>query len=209
MTDSSSDPLLAGYRRFRAHQWPRARAAYETLAEAGQTPHTLFLACSDSRADPALIFNADLDAKYDRYTNAPAQAGSDEGSDDPNDEGGQDLSGRVLQRAPEYSGSLQLGFIGALPWMHLPFALGVVAEGASHQFLNVDLDPIDSQPGYLRYNAFVGLSDGSGRLTLRLIGRNLTDETVRREAADIALVGAHSVGVYPPRRFAAELGYRF
>lgn len=150
-----------------------------------------------------------LDAKYDRYTNAPAQAGSDEGSDDPNDEGGQDLSDRVLQRAPEYSGSLQLGFIGALPWMHLPFALGVVAEGASHQFLNVDLDPIDSQPGYLRYNAFVGLSDGSGRLTLRLIGRNLTDETVRREAADIALVGAHSVGVYPPRRFAAELGYRF
>ncbi len=49
----------------------------------------------------------------------------------------------------------------------------------------------------------------TGRLTVRLIGRNLTDEPVRREAADIALVGAHSVGVYPPRRFAAELGYRF
>lgn len=58
MTDLSTDPLLAGYRRFRAHEWPRARAAYETLAEAGQTPHTLFLACSDSRADPALIFDA-------------------------------------------------------------------------------------------------------------------------------------------------------
>ena len=58
MTDLSTDTLLAGYRRFRAHQWPRAREAYETLAEAGQTPHTLFLACSDSRADPALIFDA-------------------------------------------------------------------------------------------------------------------------------------------------------
>lgn len=58
MTDLSTDPLIQGYRRFRAHQWPEARQAYERLASVGQTPHTLFLACSDSRADPALIFDA-------------------------------------------------------------------------------------------------------------------------------------------------------
>jgi len=55
MTDAT-DPLLAGYRRFRADSWPEAKAEYEALAK-GQTPHTLIVACSDSRADPALIFD--------------------------------------------------------------------------------------------------------------------------------------------------------
>jgi len=57
MTDESRDPLLSGYRRFRAEHWPEARAQYEALAADGQKPHTLVVACSDSRADPALIFD--------------------------------------------------------------------------------------------------------------------------------------------------------
>ncbi|CAN5300728.1 carbonic anhydrase [soil metagenome] len=52
-----SDSLLSGYRRFRADHWPAARAQYEALAVDGQKPHTLVVACSDSRADPALIFD--------------------------------------------------------------------------------------------------------------------------------------------------------
>ena len=142
-----------------------------------------------------------LDARYDQYRGAPATADSGEES--------QDLSGRVLQRAPKFSGSLQADFLSVLPVVRLPVAVGVVAEGASHQFLNIDLDPIDSQPGTLRYNAYLGVSDPSQRFSLRLIGRNLTDEVVRREAADVAVVGAHSVGLFPPRSLAAELGYRF
>ena len=57
MSDTD-DELTAGYRRFRADHWPTARAEYETLATKGQKPHTLIVACSDSRADPALIFDA-------------------------------------------------------------------------------------------------------------------------------------------------------
>lgn len=57
MSDHPADPLLKGYRRFREERWPAARAEYEALA-AGQKPHTLIVACSDSRADPALIFDA-------------------------------------------------------------------------------------------------------------------------------------------------------
>lgn len=142
-----------------------------------------------------------LDAQYDSYRNAPAQTDSDEDS--------QDLSGRVLQRAPDFSGSLQLAFVSVLPLLDLPFAVGAVAEGASHQFLNIDLDPIDSQPGYVRYNAFAVLGNPSESLSLRLIGRNLGDAVVRREAADVALVGAHSVGVFAPRSVAVELGLQF
>ena len=55
--DISADALLAGYRRFRDERWPEAKADYEALAK-GQKPHTLIVACSDSRADPALIFDA-------------------------------------------------------------------------------------------------------------------------------------------------------
>ena len=50
MTDTD-DELTAGYRRFRAEHWPTARAEYESLATKGQKPHTLIVACSDSRAD--------------------------------------------------------------------------------------------------------------------------------------------------------------
>ena len=57
MSDESDNPLLTGYRRFRDDRWPQERAEYEALA-AGQKPHTLVVACSDSRADPALIFDA-------------------------------------------------------------------------------------------------------------------------------------------------------
>ena len=114
-----------------------------------------------------------------------------------------------MQRAPKYSGCVQLGLQGLLPPFELPFALGVVAEGASDQFLNIDLDPIDSQPDFIRYNAFAGLSSPSGRWNFRVVGRNLSDEVVRREAGDIAIVGAHFVGVFPPRSYAAEVGYRF
>ena len=58
MTDRSDDELLNGYRRFREGHWPEAKAEYEALAAKGQKPHTLIVACSDSRADPALIFDA-------------------------------------------------------------------------------------------------------------------------------------------------------
>lgn len=49
--------LIAGYHRFRELTWPRQRERFATLAE-GQSPKTLVIACSDSRADPAMIFDA-------------------------------------------------------------------------------------------------------------------------------------------------------
>ena len=62
MTDvaASGGPsvLSEGYARFRATEWERHRQRFERLAEAGQQPHTMVVACSDSRVDPQMIFDA-------------------------------------------------------------------------------------------------------------------------------------------------------
>ena len=51
------DILLDGYRRFRQHSYAKQRERYDKLAE-GQSPKTMVIACSDSRVDPSLIFDA-------------------------------------------------------------------------------------------------------------------------------------------------------
>ncbi len=52
------DDLIEGYRRFRASEWPRQRQRFEATADQGQHPHTMIIACSDSRVDPQMIFSA-------------------------------------------------------------------------------------------------------------------------------------------------------
>jgi carbonic anhydrase len=51
------EKLLAGYRRFRANGWPEQRRMFESLANDGQRPQALVVACVDSRVDPAIIFD--------------------------------------------------------------------------------------------------------------------------------------------------------
>ena len=51
-------PLLQGYRTFREGRFADESERYRTLAEQGQRPQTLILACCDSRAAPEMIFNA-------------------------------------------------------------------------------------------------------------------------------------------------------
>jgi carbonic anhydrase len=53
------EELLQGYRRFRSQQWPERRAVFEQLADAGQAPRAMVVACSDSRVDPTMIFSAE------------------------------------------------------------------------------------------------------------------------------------------------------
>ena len=48
--------LLEGYRRFREVGWKPERQRWETLRE-GQQPRVMVIACSDSRVDPAQIFD--------------------------------------------------------------------------------------------------------------------------------------------------------
>jgi carbonic anhydrase len=52
------DDLIAGYRRFRVGTWRNERSRFEELSRVGQRPRALVLACSDSRTDPQMVFNA-------------------------------------------------------------------------------------------------------------------------------------------------------
>jgi carbonic anhydrase len=48
--------LLQGYQRFRSDGWKHQRERWAQLAE-GQSPKVMVIACSDSRVDPATIFD--------------------------------------------------------------------------------------------------------------------------------------------------------
>ena len=50
--------LLDGYRRFRSNRYEAERGRWKQLAE-GQAPRAVVIACCDSRADPATIFDTD------------------------------------------------------------------------------------------------------------------------------------------------------
>jgi carbonic anhydrase len=52
------DDLIEGYRRFRARTWLAERNRFDELSRLGQRPRALVIACSDSRTDPQMVFNA-------------------------------------------------------------------------------------------------------------------------------------------------------
>jgi carbonic anhydrase len=51
---SAQSRLLDGVRRFRARVYPERRELFDSLAT-GQSPHTLFITCADSRVSPEMI----------------------------------------------------------------------------------------------------------------------------------------------------------
>lgn len=53
------EALIQGYRRFRKDAYNRQRERYDALANKGQSPKIMVIACCDSRVDPTLIFDAE------------------------------------------------------------------------------------------------------------------------------------------------------
>ena len=56
--DNFPTELLDGYRSFKQQKFAHESKRYFSLAEEGQTPETLVIACCDSRAAPEIIFNS-------------------------------------------------------------------------------------------------------------------------------------------------------
>ena len=53
---TAMDALVDGYRRFRDTEYAEERERWESLSQ-GQSPKTMVISCSDSRVDPAQIFD--------------------------------------------------------------------------------------------------------------------------------------------------------
>lgn len=51
--------LMAGWQRFRAGRFRDQRALFDRIAREGQSPSVAMVACSDSRVDPAIVFDCD------------------------------------------------------------------------------------------------------------------------------------------------------
>lgn len=56
---SAVDKLLTGYRNYRDGSYELSRPLIEDLVTRGQRPEVAVIACSDSRVDPAILFQAD------------------------------------------------------------------------------------------------------------------------------------------------------
>jgi carbonic anhydrase len=56
--DALPADLLTGYHRFRDTRYPAERERYRRLADEGQRPRTMVIACSDSRSGPETVFDA-------------------------------------------------------------------------------------------------------------------------------------------------------
>jgi carbonic anhydrase len=51
--------LIDGYRRFRAGPYMEQRRRFDQLANKGQAPKVMIIACSDSRVDPTRVFDTE------------------------------------------------------------------------------------------------------------------------------------------------------
>ncbi|RIJ29874.1 TonB-dependent receptor [Henriciella mobilis] len=88
---------------------------------------------------------------------------------------GQDHSGREINNAPEWTGSLDAVYEGSLSdWLNFTATLG--ASYSSDYYSNLLLSPQDKQDAWTKLNASLTLfSDRSG-WQVSVVGRNLTDE---------------------------------
>jgi len=145
------------------------------------------------RIDAALGFS---DAEYRRYRDAvPTEQQSDDGQDS------QDLSGRTLPNAPEWSALLSPTVI--LPWSFgygLGLECSVDAAYRGDQYSATDLDPHSHQKGYWLFGASMALGQKKHGWTLVMSGTNLADEKALDLVIDDSVYDNTYTGEQIPRR---------
>ncbi|MGP1281586.1 MAG: TonB-dependent receptor [Parasphingopyxis sp.] len=153
---------------------------------------------------PGLRFNGSigyLDAEFEEYVNINPLT-------DPFGLMPLDLSGNSIPRSPEWTVGAGADYETAIG-NSLRLMLRGELYHSSRIFFTEFNNAIDAQEAYTLFNAFVELGSVDRRYTLRLYGKNLSDERYFNFLTDSPLIGGKA-GTYGPRRqFGVELIARF
>ncbi|MFB3079945.1 MAG: TonB-dependent receptor domain-containing protein [Lysobacterales bacterium] len=153
-----------------------------------------------------------LDASYDDFTEAvctaaqQVQHGIDTGMSPATCT--QDLSGKELQFAPEWSGTINLEYNRLLNGgLELVAVVGM--DYTDSYFTALDLDPHSRQDSFTKFNARIQLAGSSG-WSVALIGKNLSDETTTTWVNDVPFFrGAFFGSMDAPRTLGVQARYQF
>ncbi|BFM15103.1 TonB-dependent receptor [Maricurvus nonylphenolicus] len=151
-----------------------------------------------------------LNAEYDEFQ-GPCTSNVDEwGADCTASLGAsQDLSGKSLEFAPEWSGNLFADYQTNLS-DNLIFSARVDANYSDDYTLQPDQDSHNMQDSFWKVNLRVALSSADERWTVALLGTNLTDEETKSfGGAQLFIPGAYWANIAPPRQVQLSATYRF
>ncbi|WP_417595175.1 TonB-dependent receptor [Parasphingorhabdus sp.] len=120
------------------------------------------------------------------------------------------LAGERLTRAPEWSTS---GFVEAkYPISSSLYALGhVSATQQSRSYFQPDLDPLNSQSGFVKFDARLAVGHQDGKWELALIGRNLANKVTTTQGFNTPVFGgnSHFALVGAPRTVTVQMSINF
>jgi iron complex outermembrane receptor protein len=85
------------------------------------------------------------------------------------------------------------------------------ADYTSTSYLQGDVNPLNAQSGYTKFDARLAIRKENGAWELALVGRNLTNEVTFSQAINTPLLNgnSHVVMINPPRTVNLEAVVRF
>ena len=161
----------------------------------------------------AKVAGAWLDAKYKSFSDAACNVLQVVDGSCAANGGVQDLSGKPLQFAPEYSANVNLRYETAISDSLELMVAGMYSYSDDVVVAN-DLDPNGIQKAYGKLDANITLRDSMGGWSVSLVGRNLTDENTFAWMNDVPLGAFGFNKVYfkhidPPRYFELQARVNF
>jgi iron complex outermembrane recepter protein len=120
-----------------------------------------------------------------------------------------DLTGRPTRYAPDYSGNFNVTYR-----MPVTSDLDVSLDGnlffSDHYSFSANDDSFLEQPAYAKLDATIALASSLHHWAVSLIGKNLTDRTIRTFGANLPTSpGSYVIGIEDPRNFSLQILWNF